>query len=1186
MPNPLFPGPPVGPGRFTRGPILAIETSPEIYSVTPNFDRAAGGASVTIVGARFATSGTGVKPTVTFGGTLATAVVVVDAQTLTCTAPAHVTGLVDIVVTNPNGQAATLALAFTYVASIVLSITPNYGPIAGGTTVLITGANFPAAPAVTFGGVAAASVVRIDSQHVVAVTAAHAVGVVDVVVDTVTVRGGFFYTLLTRGEDLRRSPSLHINESINGVSQCNFTVDGTSSPPVEGSEFSFEDDSSHVLFAGVVQTVEQVWEGLKNQLAWNVTCSDYTPWLNRRRPFGEYVNVSATDVIKDLIAKFAPWVSVNHVQEGLSAVTISFDGTDDFSTCLTSICRLIGRGYWRLDYEKDLHAFLVDLTASTNGTPTEPITSLGGGDINPTACVLTQGSVAGNYPPGYYGIFWSFEYDNGAESTLGPMSDLVLMDGVHLPHMASIPTGAAIGGHNVTARRGYFKFFGFTAGTPLASFARIADNVTTVLDSGPQAGLTFQAPRIPVVAPPVAPARAPSADQTTHSAKSIIAAIFPSIFASRVSHTYPAGTYAFKLTANYEDGTESLASEASGRIELDGFHGVRFSTNNHADDVNGVSAMFWKVYASRAVKRGDIPSFDANTTTVWTVIPNNTNATYEIVPSIKTENLSIAATSTQQPPEPPTFDLGPSLEDVPSDINDANMDLQREPQIASIRDITQVRNRVIVYGQSEIVPAPIVVPPPDGTGIGANTNVEVTFTGTVDPYALCIAGIHFQWFSSATAYEYLRQHPTFKPLWSGFPMNQRWYQIYLDYGLLGVTPDSEGARWPSDGIDHFGAYMADQGLTQEYLTAHPFTALMDLSEDYYENGGAAGVTPTSTQTVTSTDLTEDRGIPSEPQVTRIRYQADDLDSQRYFGSIELDDNGHPTDGVHEMVLQTNLKTAAECMALARAQLSQFAWPLIQVRYSTREETHPGQIVHIDLSNPPIKGDFLVLSVDVDQVKDEVETTDVLSPRYNVVAADPAKFNLDDLLLLIGDAADITNAFNLSGAASGTNPRDLAASALQAKLITDSAVAEAVAGISSDFLTIAVTISDAQIKALLTTPVTIIPAPGAGKIIDVIGFCGFLNRQAAYTNNPGGSLRYAGNASDITSNLTFLQTSAVPGTRFTRFPLNASAVITDPGIDVIATNKAVQFRAGQDNTAGDPANFFTVYVTYRIISSVP
>jgi hypothetical protein len=77
----------------------------------------------------------------------------------------------------------------------VTSVTPNAGPVAGGTSVTITGTNFINPVGVTFGGVAATNVVFVNSTSVTATSPAHAAGAVDVVVTNQGICGGTSGTL-------------------------------------------------------------------------------------------------------------------------------------------------------------------------------------------------------------------------------------------------------------------------------------------------------------------------------------------------------------------------------------------------------------------------------------------------------------------------------------------------------------------------------------------------------------------------------------------------------------------------------------------------------------------------------------------------------------------------------------------------------------------------------------------------------------------------------------------------------------------------------------------------------------------------------------------------------------------------------------------------------------------------------
>jgi hypothetical protein len=80
-----------------------------VISISPTSGRAAGGTSVKIAGTGFQSGAT-----VTFGGNAATNVTIVSSNSITATTPPHATGTVNVTVTNPNGQSATLVSGYTY----------------------------------------------------------------------------------------------------------------------------------------------------------------------------------------------------------------------------------------------------------------------------------------------------------------------------------------------------------------------------------------------------------------------------------------------------------------------------------------------------------------------------------------------------------------------------------------------------------------------------------------------------------------------------------------------------------------------------------------------------------------------------------------------------------------------------------------------------------------------------------------------------------------------------------------------------------------------------------------------------------------------------------------------------------------------------------------------------------------
>ena len=176
-------------------------TAPSTEGVSPSSGPVAGGTAVTISGTSFAQGAT-----VTFGGTAASATVV-GSTTINAVTPAHTSGPVNVVVTNPGGQSGTLTGGFVYAAApapSVSNITPNSGPTAGGTSVTINGNNFVSGATVSIGG-AATNVVFVNSTELTATTPAHAAGTVNVVVtnpdaQSGTLTNGFTFNAPPGGE--------------------------------------------------------------------------------------------------------------------------------------------------------------------------------------------------------------------------------------------------------------------------------------------------------------------------------------------------------------------------------------------------------------------------------------------------------------------------------------------------------------------------------------------------------------------------------------------------------------------------------------------------------------------------------------------------------------------------------------------------------------------------------------------------------------------------------------------------------------------------------------------------------------------------------------------------------------------------------------------------------------------------
>jgi hypothetical protein len=98
---------------------IQIDAGVTLSSVSPNSGSASGGTGVTLTGVGL-TGATGV----TFGGTAATSVRVVNSTTVTAVTPAHATGAVNVVITTPSGS-ATQTGGYTYQTTAIGQ--PAYG---------------------------------------------------------------------------------------------------------------------------------------------------------------------------------------------------------------------------------------------------------------------------------------------------------------------------------------------------------------------------------------------------------------------------------------------------------------------------------------------------------------------------------------------------------------------------------------------------------------------------------------------------------------------------------------------------------------------------------------------------------------------------------------------------------------------------------------------------------------------------------------------------------------------------------------------------------------------------------------------------------------------------------------------------------------------------------------------------
>ena len=175
---------------------------PTFTSIAPTIGLTTGGDTVVITGSNFLSNAT-----VSLGGAVCTPNDITDTQ-ISCVTSPRTAGTVGITITNPDNQSITKANVFTYstVSSTITitKVTPNGGPLSGGTEITIDGNNFVTGATITLGGVSCTSISFISSTQLTCSTPASTSGAVDVIVTNPNTQTG----TLNEGYTYRPAPTI------------------------------------------------------------------------------------------------------------------------------------------------------------------------------------------------------------------------------------------------------------------------------------------------------------------------------------------------------------------------------------------------------------------------------------------------------------------------------------------------------------------------------------------------------------------------------------------------------------------------------------------------------------------------------------------------------------------------------------------------------------------------------------------------------------------------------------------------------------------------------------------------------------------------------------------------------------------------------------------------------------------
>lgn len=151
-------------------------SSPSITQLSPTEGPIAGGGTITITGNQIYN---GVL--VSVGGKTCTVTSNSEPTSVSCTLPAHAPASTDIVVTNTDGKSVTYSGGYTYqLAPGVTGASLSFGPLAGGSSITISGSNFKSGAIVVIGNNLCTSVAVSSSSSLSCVTPAHSAGSVDI----------------------------------------------------------------------------------------------------------------------------------------------------------------------------------------------------------------------------------------------------------------------------------------------------------------------------------------------------------------------------------------------------------------------------------------------------------------------------------------------------------------------------------------------------------------------------------------------------------------------------------------------------------------------------------------------------------------------------------------------------------------------------------------------------------------------------------------------------------------------------------------------------------------------------------------------------------------------------------------------------------------------------------------------
>jgi len=290
------------------------------------------------------------------------------------------------------------------------------------------------------------------------------------------------------------------------------------------------------------------------------------------------------------------------------------------------------------------------------------------------------------------------------------------------------------------------------------------------------------------------------------------------------------------------------------------------------------------------------------------------------------------------------------IADPPDDIDDTAGRFLEEPRITMTVDLSQIRTRVYVHGAGSAATGESAVIPP-----AFNLTTSPTTGGSM------VDGLYSYGITAVSA--------------TGESQSG---------GAIGATVAGADNAVLIGNLD--ATLSADDRCTGRklYRTLGPgnYHGLIATL------GNDAATDPNTFLDTVEGSLLDQASIPLVETTANIFTMVEDTVAQAALATLE----GGGSDGIVEhYVLDQSLTTTARATARGEAELALFAYPLVTVRYATRDvKSKSGQTVHFDLTTPPITGDLLIQDVTISGL-------DKIGGPIFLVTASSVRFSLEAIL---------------------------------------------------------------------------------------------------------------------------------------------------------------------------------------------